>query len=88
MNKNSPLNQRYICSIGGDGTQVVELQLETGLSDEFLNERFKVAQDPSFRNHVIAEINLARFIRGITFDLQTKAVNLTSRLKEYQAEIE
>ena len=67
---------------------VVELQLETGLSDEFLNERFKAAQDPSFRNHVIAEINLARFIRGITFDLQTKAVNLTRRLKEYQAEIE
>jgi hypothetical protein len=67
---------------------VVELQIETGLSDEFLNERFKVAQDPAFRNQVIAEINLARFIRGITIDLQAKAKSLISRIEEYQAEIE
>ena len=38
---------------------VVELQVETGLSDEFLSERVKATLDPSFRNHVIAEINLA-----------------------------
>ncbi len=67
---------------------VVELQVESGLSDEFLSERVKAALDPSFRNHVIAEINLARFIQGITVDLQAKARSLISRLKQYQAEIE
>jgi hypothetical protein len=67
---------------------VVELQVEAGLSDEFLDERVKAALDPSFRNHVIAEINLARFIRGITIDLQAKAKSLISRIEEYQAEIE
>jgi hypothetical protein len=67
---------------------VVEKHIESGLSDEFLNERAKAAQEPSFKNHVIAEINLARFIRGITIDLQVKARGLISRLKEYQAEIE
>ncbi len=67
---------------------VVELQIDSGLSDEFLNEGAKAAQEPSFKNHVIAEINLARFIRGITIDLQVKARGLISRLKEYQAEIE
>ena len=67
---------------------VVELQVESGLSDDFLEERVKVAQEPSFKNHVIAEINLARFIRGITINLQVKARGLISRLKEYQAEIE
>jgi hypothetical protein len=67
---------------------VIESQVESGLSDEFLKERVKVAQEPSFKNHVIAEINLARFIRGVTIDLQVKARNLKGRLQEYQAEIE
>lgn len=67
---------------------VVELLVEPGLSDEFLNERVKAAQELSIKNHVIAEINLARFIRGVTIDLQIKARGLINRIKEYQAEIE
>jgi len=67
---------------------VVELQVESGLSDEYLNERVKAAQESSIRNHVIAELNLARFIRGVTVDLEANARELISRLKEYQTEIE
>jgi hypothetical protein len=67
---------------------VVELLVEPGLSDEFLNERVKAAQELSIKNHVIAEINLARFIRGVTIDLQIKARGLINRIKEYQAEID
>jgi hypothetical protein len=68
-------------------SSVSELRYDADLSDEFLNERLKVAQEPSFMNHVIAELNLARFIRGITFDLQDRAVVLRNRLEEYQEEI-
>jgi hypothetical protein len=67
---------------------VVELLVEPGLSDEFLNERVKAAQELSIKNHVIAEINLARFIRGVTIGLRIKARGLINRIKEYQAQIE
>ena len=67
---------------------VVELHVESGLSAEYLNERVKAAQESSIRNHVIAELNLARFIRGVTVDLEANARELISRLKEYQTEIE
>ncbi len=67
---------------------VVETHVESGLTDTFLSERVKVAQELSIQNHVIAEINLARFIRGVTADLQVKAENLISSLNEYQAQIE
>ena len=62
--------------------------VEVGLSDEYLNDRVKAAKDSSLGNHVIAEINLARFIRGVTTALQVNAKDLIKRLKEYQAEIE
>ena len=68
-------------------SNVTESQIDADLSDEFLNERLKVAREPSFMNHVIAELNLARFIRRITFDLQDRAVVLRNRLEEYQEEI-
>ena len=67
---------------------VVETHIESGLTDAYLSERVKAAQELSIQNHVIAEINLARFIRGVTSDLQVKAEDLISRLNEYQAQIE
>ena len=67
---------------------VSESDIEPGLGDETLNELVKVAQQSSIGRHVIAEINLARFIRGITTELQTQANNLVARLRDYQANIE
>ena len=67
---------------------VVEARIESGLTDAYLSERVKVAQELSIQNHVIAEINLARFIRGVTSNLQVKAEDLISSLNEYQAQIE
>ncbi len=62
--------------------------VEVGLSDKYRKDRVKAAKDSSLVNHVLAEINLARFIRGVTTALQLKARGLISRLNEYQAEIE
>ncbi len=67
---------------------VSEIELEPGLGDEILNQLVKVAQQSSIDRHVIAEINLARFIRGITTELQTQARDLVTQLNEYQAKIE
>jgi len=66
---------------------VVERHVEIGLSGAYLSERVRAAKELSIQNHVIAEINLARFIRGVTADLQVKAKSLIVRLKEYQAKI-
>lgn len=71
-----------------DPLGVVELRIESGLSDEYLKERVEAVRAASIGNHVIAEINLARFIRGVTEDLQLTAKGLTDRLKTYQAEIQ
>ena len=62
--------------------------VEVGLSDEYRKDRVKAAKDSSLGNHVLAEINFARFIRGVTTALQDNAKDLIKRLKEYQAEIE
>lgn len=62
--------------------------VEVGLSDEYRKDRVKAAKDSSLGNHVLAEINLARFIRGVTTALQVQAKDLIKRLKEYQAEID
>ncbi len=67
---------------------VSEIELEPGLGDEILNQLVKVAQQSSIDRHVIAEINLARFIRGITTELQTQARDLVTQLNVYQAKIE
>lgn len=71
-----------------DEIGVVELHVEAGLSDAYVSERVRAAKDLAIQNHVIAEINLARFIRGVSADLQVKAKELSGRLKEYQAQIE
>ena len=78
-----PRNRATTAEVG-----VSELGLEPGLGDEILNQLVKVAQQSSVGRHVIAEINLARFIRGITTKLQTEARELVTQLNEYQAKIE
>jgi hypothetical protein len=67
---------------------VSEKQLESGLSDDYLSERIEAARAMSIQNHVIAEVNLARFIRSVTSDLNARAENLVDQLKKYQEEID
>lgn len=67
---------------------VWERELESGLTDKQLNEIVAQVQDSPIEGHVTAEINLARFIRGITLDLQNQAESLASLLEEYQADIQ
>jgi len=67
---------------------VWERDVEAGLSDEQLDELVKAVHESSIRNHVTAEINLARFIRGITTDVQGQATSLVVRLEKYQTEID
>ena len=68
-------------------SDVTEFRFDADFGDEFLNERLKIARDPSFMNHVIAELNLARFIRSVTLNLQDRGEVLRNRLEEYQEEI-
>ena len=56
-------------------------------SDEQLSELVALVQDSPIQNHATAEVNLARFIRAITHDLQGQAVSLIKVLEEYQAAI-
>jgi hypothetical protein len=65
----------------GDGA------LEPGLSDDALSRLVTAARQSSLESHVIAEINLARFIRGMTEYLRTQGSELLIRLKEYQQQI-
>ncbi len=67
---------------------VWEREVESGLSDTQLKELVELVQDSSIRDHVTAELNLARFIRGIELDLQGRAVSLISLLEEYQKSIQ
>ena len=67
---------------------VSESDIEPGLGDETLNELAKIAQQSTVGLYVIAEINLARFIRRVTTVLQTRANDLVARLTDYQARIE
>ncbi len=64
---------------------VWEREVESGLSDEQLSEIVALVQDSPIRNHVTAEVNLARFVRAITHDLQGQAVSLIKLLEEYRA---
>jgi hypothetical protein len=61
--------------------------LERGLSGDALNRLVKTVQRSSLEGHLIAEINLARFIRGITEYLSTQGNDLLVGLKAYQKEI-
>ena len=44
-------------------------------------------EESALRDHVIAEINLARFIRGAAENLKTQGSELMNRLKKYQEAI-
>ena len=65
-----------------------ESYLEPGLGDEYINELVKAVHESSIGRHVIAEINLARFVQVVTLGYQVRAADLIARLKEYQTEIE
>ena len=65
-----------------------EMEVELGITDEQLRELAELVYDSPIRNHITAEINLARFIRGITIDIQSQAMNLKKQLEEYQKKIE
>jgi hypothetical protein len=67
---------------------VDESYLESGLVDEYIGELVNAVLESSIGSYVIAEINLAHFIRGTTEGVQARAVDLIARLKKYQAEIE
>ncbi len=67
---------------------VWELEIESGLSDTQLNELVVLVRSSAIKHHVTAELNLARFIRGIELDLQGRAVSLISLLEEYQTNIQ
>jgi hypothetical protein len=67
---------------------VDETSIVSDISDERLNELVNAVQGSSIGNHVVAEINLARFIRGVTKGLQIQASDLVTQLKEYQTDIE
>jgi len=65
-----------------------ESYLESGLGDEYINKLVKAVHESSIGRHVIAEINLARFVQVVTLGYQVRAADLIARLKEYQTEIE
>ena len=67
---------------------VWELEVESGLSNTQLNEIVVLVQNSSIKDHVTAELNLARFIRGIELDLQGRAESLISLLEDYQTSIQ
>ena len=67
---------------------VVERKIESGLSDKQLSEIAELVQKSSIKNYVTGEINLARFIQGITLDVQNQAMVLAKLLEEYLKEIQ
>jgi hypothetical protein len=67
---------------------VWEREVESGLSDMQLSELVVLVQGSLIREHVVAELNLARFIRGTELDLKGRALTLISQLKEYQTSIQ
>jgi hypothetical protein len=64
-----------------------DVTLQPGLSDDALNKLVKTVQGSPLEGHLIAEINLARFMRGITEYLRTQGSDLLVGLKEYQTKI-
>lgn len=69
------------------GNLVGEGSLDPDLSDNDAARLVKVVQESALRDHVIAEINLARFIHGVTESLKAQGSELMNRLKEYQEAI-
>ena len=66
---------------------VVDRAIESVLSQEQLGEILEMVKKLPIRDHVTAEINLARFIYGITIDIQRQALILVKILDAYQKEI-
>jgi hypothetical protein len=63
---------------------VGEGNLDPDLSDDEVSKIAKIVQESALRDHVIAEINLARFIRGVTENLKTQGGDLMNQLEKYQ----
>lgn len=63
---------------------VWEREVESGLSDTQLAEIVASVRASGIRDHVIAELNLARFISEIELDLQGRAESVISDLEQYQ----
>ena len=66
----------------------IEGKAQSGLSEEFVNGQIEAAKSSALRDHVIAEMNLARFIRGVSSSLTEDAKSLIEMLKSLQTEIE
>ncbi len=64
-----------------------ERDVEKGLSDEYQNELVQSILESSIGDNVIAELNLARFIRATTKDVQNRATSLVERLEEYRKKL-
>ena len=65
-----------------------ELSIESGLSDAQLDEIVELVQASSIGEHVLAELNLARFIRAIELDRKRRAEDLISDLEAYQQRLQ
>lgn len=68
--------------------RVNEFELQPDLSDDELRRLVRGVFESSLRDHVIAEINLARFIRRIFIDLGTARQELAGDLQTYLDSIE
>ena len=66
---------------------VWERDVESGLSDAALSQLAESVHGSAIGDHVTAEINLSRFMRGITLELQNEAASLKTLLKEYHVTI-
>jgi hypothetical protein len=67
---------------------VDESYLASDLGDQYISELVNAVRESTVGSFVIAEINLAQFIRGTTEGDQARAGDLIARLKKYQTEIE
>ena len=65
----------------------IERKAQPGLSEEFVSGQIEAAISSEIRSHVIAEMNLARFIRGVSSSLKEDANALIEMLKSLQTEI-
>ena len=70
------------------GVATLERKIESGLSDREMKELVVLVQASSIRDHVTAELNLARFIRNVELDLEERAESLISLLERYQTSIQ
>jgi hypothetical protein len=67
---------------------VGDSSLQPGLQEDELDKLLEAVQRSTLEDHLIAEINLTRFIRAVTANLQTQGRELVARLEEYQQRIE